>query len=74
MIEAKLLSKGDSVIAVNEKFLAIKRRNGEVDVFKVSSTDEDVFVVDPIKVAAITFGEGIVTKTSEDGETTYFAF
>ncbi len=74
MIEAKLLGKGDSVIAVNEKFLAIKRKNGEVDIFKVGFTDEEAFVVDPIKAATITFGEGIVTKTSEDGETTYFTF
>lgn len=74
MIEVKLLNKGDSVIELNDKFLAIKRKNGEVDVYKVGFTDQDEFVVDPLKAAVITFGDGIVAKTSDDGETTVFTF
>ena len=74
MVEVKILNKGDSVIALNEKFLAVKRKNGDVDIYKVGFTDQDEFVVDPIKAAIITFGEGIVVKKSEDGETTFFAF
>ena len=74
MIEVKLLNKGDSVLEINDKFLAIKRKNGEVDVYKVGFSDQDEFLVDPIKAAVITYGDGVVSKTSEDGETTVFTF
>ena len=36
--------------------------------------NQDEFVVDPLKAAVITFGDGIVAKTSDDGETTVFTF
>lgn len=74
MIEVKLLNKGDSVLEINDKFLAIKRKNGDVDVYKVGFTEQDELMVDPIKTAVITYGDGVVSKTSEDGETTYFTF
>ena len=74
MIEVKLLNKGDSIIELNEKFLAIKRKNGAVDIFRVGFTDQDEFMVDPVKAAVITYGDGVIMKTSDDGETTYFSF
>ena len=74
MVEIKLLNKGDSVLEINDKFLAVKRKNGEVDIFKVGFTEQDEMIIDPVKAAVITFGDGIVTKTADDGETTYFTF
>ena len=74
MVTLKLLNKGDSVLEINERFLAIKRKNGDVDIYKIFFTDQDELVVDPIKMTVITYGDGIVTKDSDDGETTYFSF
>ena len=31
MIKINILKKGDEVISLNEKFLAVKRKNGTVD-------------------------------------------
>ena len=35
MIKINILKKGDEVISLNEKFLAVKRKNGTVDVYNI---------------------------------------
>ena len=38
MINIDILKKGDEVLTINEKFLAVKRKNGTVDIFNVNHT------------------------------------
>lgn len=74
MIDIKILKKGDSVLTVNDRFLAVKRESGEVDIYRVMFNDENELAIDPVKSAVIGYGEGMVSKTLEDGETTLFTF
>ena len=74
MININILKKGDEVISLNESFLAVKRKNGTVDVYKVVFNENGEIGIDPVKMAAIGYGEGIVEKTMEDGETKVFTF
>ena len=73
MININLLKKGDEVLSMNEKFLAIKRKDGTVDVYNVFFNEEGVYV-DPIKTAVIGYGEGTVEKILDDGETKIVSF
>lgn len=74
MIEINILNKGDSVIAINEQFLAIKRKSGEIDIYRVMFNAEGEFSIDPVKAAVIGFGDGVVSKKLDDGDTTVFTF
>lgn len=74
MININILKKGDEVLSLTERFLAIKRKNGEVDIFNVMYGEAGEFLIDPLKVASIGYGEGTVGKTMDDGETTVYAF
>ena len=73
MININLLKKGDEVLSMNEKFLAIKRKDGTVDVYNVFFNEEGVYV-DPIKTAVIGYGEGTVEKMLDDGDTRIVSF
>ena len=50
-----------------------KRKNGEVDIFKVLIGDnEDMPIyIDPVKIAVISYGDGIVEKELDDGTKLY---
>lgn len=74
MISINVLGKGDEVLTVNEKFLAIKRKNGKVDIFNVLFNDGGEVLIDPVKSAEIGFGSGTVEKTLGDGEIKVFTF
>jgi len=74
MININILKKGDEVIAINDRFLAVKRKNGTVDIFNVMFNEENEIFIDPVKAAAIGYGEGTVGKDLEDGETTVYTF
>ena len=73
MVAINVLKKGDEVIYINERFLAVKRKNGEVDVYNVYFNDEGIYI-DPLKTATIGYGNGTVEKKLDDGETTVFEF
>ena len=73
MININLLKKGDEVLSLNEKFLAVKRTDGTVDVYNVFFNEEGIYV-DPIKTATIGYGEGTVEKMLDDGETRIVSF
>lgn len=73
MITINVLKKGDEVISLNEHFLAVKRKNGEVDVYNVYFNEEGIYI-DPLKTAIIGYGNGTVEKQLNDGETTVFEF
>ena len=74
MVNINILKKGDEVLSLTDRFLAVKRKNGEVDIFNVMYGEESEFLIDPVKVAVIGYGEGTVGKTMDDGETTVYAF
>lgn len=74
MFNIDILKKGDEVLSINDKFLAVKRKNGTVDIYKVMFNEENEIFIDPIKAAIIGYGEGTVGKTLEDGETTVYTF
>ena len=74
MIKINILKKGDEVISLNENFLAVKRKSGTIDVYKVLFNESGEIGIDPVKLADIGFGEGLVEKTMEDGETKVFTF
>jgi len=74
MVKIDVLKKGDEVLAINDRFLAIKRKTGIVDIFNVLFTEENELTIDPVKAAVIGYGEGLVSKESVDGETTVFTF
>ena len=74
MIKINILKKGDEVISLNEKFLAVKRKNGTVDVYNILFNESGEMGIDPVKMAEIGFGAGLVEKTMEDGETKVFTF
>lgn len=74
MFNISILHKGDDVLCVNERFLAVKRKSGEVDIYKVLFSEKDEFLIDPVKTATVGFGEGTVSTDMEDGETTLYSF
>ena len=73
MLNINLLKKGDEVLSINEKFLAIRRKDGTVDVYNVFFNEEGIYV-DPIKNATIGYGEGMVEKLLDDGITKIVEF
>lgn len=74
MIKINVLKKGDEVLSVTERFVAIKRKNGCVDIYNLYTNENNEIIVDPIVVTTIGYGEGSIEKMSEDGETTLIGF
>ena len=74
MLKANILQKGDEVLSINEHFLAIKRKNGEVDIYRIMYNDNSEIYIDPIKMAMVGYGSGTVEKDLDDGKTTVFSF
>lgn len=73
MYDIKILHKGDEVICVNDRFLAVKRKNGVVDIFKVVFDQQGSFMIDPVRTATVGFGEGTISASMDD-ETTVYSF
>lgn len=69
MVTINLLKAGDEVLAINEHFLAIKRKKGAVDIYNLFWGEEGI-CVDPLKAATIGFGNGTVEKTLDDNTET----
>lgn len=71
MVSIDILKKGDEVLSINERFLAIKRKNGTVDIFNIMYTEENELAIDPIKAAVIGYGEGTVGKKLDEDTMVY---
>jgi len=68
MTNINILNKGDTVIHINEQFLAVKRKDGTVDIYNVAFSDEGL-IVDPVKSACIGYGKGTVEMNGQKAET-----
>jgi len=64
MVNINIMAKGDRVLFLNEQILAVERKNGTVDVFRLADCEK--FIVDPLKIASIGYGNGTVKITDED--------
>lgn len=74
MITINLLKTGDEVLSINEHFLAIKRKRGDVDIYNVIWEGAEI-CVDPLKAATIGFGNGTIERVlDDDAETKIVVF
>ena len=73
MVDINILKKGDEVLTINERFLAVKRKNGTVDIFSIMYNEANELLIDPVKAAVIGYGEGTVSMKLDE-ETTIFTF
>ena len=60
-----LLKKGDSVLNVDKNFIAVRRKNGEVDIVPLIE-DETGLRVNVSKIVTIGYGDNIVTANVGD--------
>ena len=60
----KILSKGDSVISVTEKMIAVQRKNGEVDIIPIIS-DGNTMRIDIENIVTISYGNNSIEATLE---------
>lgn len=60
-----ILKQGDNVIAVDKNFIAVKRKNGEVDLVPLVE-DETGLRVDVKKIVTIGYGDNTVTAKIGD--------
>ena len=65
-MKVNVLRKGDSVLNVTAEFVAIKRKNGEVDVIPIVE-DAGCFRINIEKVVTIGYGENCIESDVVDG-------
>ncbi len=61
----RVMRKGDHVINVTSEFVAIERKNGEVDIIPLHK-DGETFRVDVENVVTIGFGDNVVQTQAGD--------
>lgn len=66
MITIGILNKGDEVITVTPEFVAVRRKNGEVDLVTITS-DEHGWRVDEEHIIRIGYGSNTVTAKTDAG-------
>lgn len=64
-MKINILKKGDSVLNVDKNFIAVRRKNGEVDVVPLIE-DETGVRVNVSKIVTIGYGDNIVTANVDD--------
>ena len=65
-MKIRLLHNGDSVLNVTKDLIAVRRRNGEVDLIKLLNENGSVRL-DLEDIVTIGFGDNIVETTNENG-------
>lgn len=65
MININILNKGDTVLSINDQFLAVKRKDGTVDIYNVAFSENGI-VIDPVKSACIGYGKGTVEMVDSE--------
>ncbi len=66
-----ILKKGDRVISVTADFIAVERKNKEVDVIPLSR-DDGALRIDTDNIVTIGYGDNIVQATNGDVTITTF--
>lgn len=66
-----ILKKGDHVINVTSEFIAVKRKNGEVDIIPIIR-DGEALRIDPENIVTISYGDNIVQTKAGDVTITTF--
>lgn len=66
-----ILKKGDSVLNVTAEFIAVQRKNGEVDIVPLLK-DETGFRIDVENIVTIGYGNNTVQATKDDVVVTTF--
>lgn len=67
-MKIRILHKGDTVLNVTKDFIAVRRRNGEVDLIGLLNEDGRVRI-DFENIVTIGFGDNIVETENENGVT-----
>lgn len=67
-MKIRILHKGDSVLNVTKDFIAVKRRNGEVDLIGFLNEEGGVRV-DIENIVTVGFGDNVVETETENGVT-----
>ena len=65
-MKINVLRKGDKVLNVTSEFLAIQRKNGEVDILPIIS-DEHGVRIETEQVVTVGYGDNTVESESIDG-------
>lgn len=65
-MKVRILHKGDKVISVTKEFIAVRRKNGEVDLIGLLNEESGVRV-DIENIVTIGFGDNIVETENENG-------
>ncbi|WP_191014002.1 hypothetical protein [Treponema zioleckii] len=63
----EILRKGDEVLTVTSNFIAVKRKNSEVDLIPLVDDSGTGLRVDEKRIVTIGFGNNMVTEETEDG-------
>lgn len=71
MMKISILKKGDHVISVTADFVAVQRKNGEVDIIPIVN-DETGVRVDAERIVTIGYGSNTVQASNEDVVVTTF--
>ena len=66
-----ILKKGDHVISVTSEFVAVEKKNGEVDLITLSK-DGETFRIDPENIVTSGYGDNIVQTQAGDVTITTF--
>lgn len=71
MIRIEVLKKGDKVLSVTSEFIAVQRKNGEVDLLPMVK-DEMGLRIDIGHIITIGYGNNTVKATTDEIEVTTF--
>lgn len=66
-----ILKKGDHVVNVTAEFIAVERKNGEVDIIPIIK-DGETFRIDSENIITIGYGDNVVQTKSGDVTITTF--
>jgi len=71
MLKIQILKKGDQVLSVTPEFIAVQRKNGEVDILPLIK-DETGLRVDIENIVTIGYGNNTVQASNEEVVITTF--
>lgn len=66
-MKINVLKKGDKVLFVNQQFIAVQRKNGEVDLIPLLLDEKNIPFVDIGNIVTISYGDNTI-EASVDGE------